>query len=173
MSEPTRPPTASVPIVGAKIPAISLSSVDLPEPFRPTIPKASPGSTWRSTSRSAQSSRVRGSSRRRIASFSERVGASVILNRRATPRPTISPGTASIAASELDGNPVLVALHDPQPEQGQRGADHEDVQQQPRPRNRVLQQRRPKALDVGRDRVAVAHQVDQPGMALGRGELLE
>src|SRR4051812_29638436 len=173
MSEPTRPPTASVPFVGAKIPAISLSSVDLPEPLRPTIPKASPRSTWRSTSRSAQSSRVCGSSRRRMASFSERVGASVILNCRDTPRPTISPGATPVAASELDGNAVLVALHDPQPEQGQHRADDEDVQQQPRAWNRVLQQGGPKALDVRRDRVAVPHQVDQPGVALGRGELLE
>jgi len=35
-SEPIRPPVATRPSVGAMIPAIRRSSVDLPDPFRPT-----------------------------------------------------------------------------------------------------------------------------------------
>src|SRR2546430_531907 len=173
ISEPTRPPTASTPVVGAKIPAMSLSSVDLPDPFRPTIPNASPGRTCRSTSCKAQSSRVRGSSRRRIVSFNERLVLSVILNRRPTPRPTTSPGATSTADSELNGKAILVPLDDPEPEQGQGGPDHEDVDEQRRAGNRRLEERRAEALDIGRDGVPVTHYVDQPPVARRGGQLLE
>src|SRR4051794_38560867 len=142
------------------MPAISFSSVDLPEPLRPTIPNASPGRTWRSMSRSAQSSRVCGSSRRRIASFSERVGVSVILNSRPIPRPTISP-RRSVATSEFDGKTVLVALHHPEADEGESGSDDEDVDEQRRTWDRRLQKRCAEALDIRRDGVPVAQQVDQ------------
>ncbi len=49
----TRPFTSSVPEVGFAVPARSLSSVDFPEPFAPTTPKASPGWIAKLTSRSA------------------------------------------------------------------------------------------------------------------------
>src|SRR3954463_14959459 len=173
ISEPTRPPTASVPVVGAKIPAISFSRVDLPEPLRPTMPNASPGATRKSTSVRAQSSRVCGSRRRRIASFSERVGVSVILNRRPTPRPTISPGATAAAFSELDCKAVLEPLHDPEADECQRGADHEDVDEQRGSGDGRLQKRRPEALHVRSDWVAVPEQLDQPVMFPGRGQLLE
>ena len=50
-SDPTRPPAATRPVVGLMIPAISRSSVDLPEPLRPTSPTASPGAIPSETSR--------------------------------------------------------------------------------------------------------------------------
>src|SRR5947208_18807 len=152
---------------------MSLSSVDLPDPFRPTIPNASPGRTCRSTPCKAQSSRVRGSSRRRIVSFNERLVLSVILNRRPTPRPTTSPGATSTADSELNGKAILVPLDDPEPEQGQGGPDHEDVDEQRRAGNRRLGERRAEALDIGRDGVPVTHYVDQPPVARSGGQLLE
>ena len=52
-SEPIRPPTATLPEVGLMIPATNRSSVDLPEPLRPTSPTASPGSIASETSSSA------------------------------------------------------------------------------------------------------------------------
>ena len=55
------------------MPAISRSSVVLPEPLRPTKPTDSPGSISNETSRSAQISSVRRSPRRTIASFSVRL----------------------------------------------------------------------------------------------------
>src|SRR6476620_8157214 len=175
ISEPTRPPTASVPVDGAKIPASSFRSVDLPDPFGPTIPNAWPGEMSRSTSRSAQSSRVRGSSRRRRAAFSERFGDSRIVKTRPSPRAWISPVAAAVRCviSELDRDAVFVALHHPEPEQRDNRADEEDVEQQRHSRDDVLKHDRPHALDVRRDRVAVAHQQDQPAVPAGGTELLE
>ena len=71
-SEPTEPPTSSLPSVGAKMPAIRRKRVVFPEPFRPTKPTDSPGRIVRSTSRTAQISVGRTCLRRTIASFSVR-----------------------------------------------------------------------------------------------------
>ena len=60
------------PSVGAKISAISRSSVVLPEPFRPTTPTDSPGSTVNDTSRTAQMSRARDGGAATTASLSVR-----------------------------------------------------------------------------------------------------
>ena len=51
-----RPSARTRPAVGLMIPAISRSSVVLPEPFRPMSPTASPRATSTETSRSAQTS---------------------------------------------------------------------------------------------------------------------
>ena len=48
-----RPFTSTLPYVGRRIPAISCSSVLLPEPFEPTTPNASPLFTLKLTSRNA------------------------------------------------------------------------------------------------------------------------
>src|SRR3954471_24375274 len=175
ISDPTRPPTSIVPVDGAKIPASSFSSVDLPEPFCPTMPNASPGWTSMSMSFSAQSSRVRGSSRRRTVSFSERLCERRIVKRRPTPRPWISPGAtaARLVTSKLDRDAVLVALHDPQAEQPHERTDDEDVEEQREAWHRRLQDDRANAFHVRRDRVPVAQQQDQPPVRLGRAELLQ
>ena len=55
-SPPDVPRTTIWPEVGCRMPAMHLSSVDLPEPFRPRIPSVSPLRTSNSTSLSAQKS---------------------------------------------------------------------------------------------------------------------
>ncbi len=69
-SEPTEPATASLPLVGLKMPASRRRRVVLPEPFRPMMPIDSPGSISNETSRSAQISVGLILCRRTIASFS-------------------------------------------------------------------------------------------------------
>ena len=56
----TRPFAVMVPAVGRWMPAISLSSVDLPEPLWPIRPYVVPRGISSETSRSAQKSSVRG-----------------------------------------------------------------------------------------------------------------
>src|SRR5439155_16405983 len=152
--------------------ASSLSNVDLPEPFRPTRPKASPESTSRSTSRRAQISRVCGSSRRRIASFRERLCESRIRNLRPSPRPRICPGATSVM-SELDRDAVLVPLHNREAEQRHERPYEEDVDEDRDARHRRLEDDGADALDIRGNRVAVAEQMDDRLMRCGRGKLVE
>src|SRR4051812_46547598 len=55
MSGATRPLTTTRPSLGRVVPATIWSRVDLPEPLRPITPTHSPGSTARSTWRTAHS----------------------------------------------------------------------------------------------------------------------
>ena len=59
-----RPRTVTRPSVGARMPAMARSSVDLPAPFRPTTASTVPFGTVNDTSRRAGTSRIGGSSRR-------------------------------------------------------------------------------------------------------------
>jgi hypothetical protein len=68
-SDAIRPPASIRPDVGLMIPETIRSSVDLPEPFRPTRPTASPGSIVSDTSRSARTSRARSLPRATKTSF--------------------------------------------------------------------------------------------------------
>ena len=52
----TRPCTRTWPLVGSRMRVISLSAVLLPDPLAPMMPKQSPGSTSKLTSRRAHSS---------------------------------------------------------------------------------------------------------------------
>src|SRR5215475_10280331 len=106
------------------------------------MPNASPGSTSRATSRRAQSSRVLGSSRWRITSFSERLCERRITNFRPRFRARISPGATSAMALELDRDAILVALHHPEAEQRGKRADEEDVSEERRARHRRLENHR-------------------------------
>ena len=56
----TRPRTSSRPVVGVATPATSLSSVDLPAPFSPTIARLSPAGSSKETASSARKARWRG-----------------------------------------------------------------------------------------------------------------
>src|SRR3954471_6232657 len=78
ISAPTRPRTSSRPRVGRRILVSSLSTVDLPAPFGPMMPSASPGLTVNDMSRTAQNS----------------CSASACSSRRRTSRATIA-GTRS------------------------------------------------------------------------------
>jgi hypothetical protein len=49
ISAAMRPFTETFPCVGLRMPEMSFSSVDLPEPLRPMIPNASPRSTEKET----------------------------------------------------------------------------------------------------------------------------
>ena len=51
------PLTSTMPALGASVPQITCSKVDLPEPLRPTMPTVSPRATVRSMPRSAWNSR--------------------------------------------------------------------------------------------------------------------
>ena len=55
-SAATRPCTEMAPSVGNNVPVINCSSVDLPEPLRPTMPTVSPARMSKLTRRSAQNS---------------------------------------------------------------------------------------------------------------------
>ena len=59
-----RPRTVTRPSVGARMPAIARSRVDLPAPLRPTTASTLPFGTVNETSRSAGTIRVGGSSSR-------------------------------------------------------------------------------------------------------------
>ncbi len=72
-SETTRPLVSTVPRSAGRIPAITVSSVLLPAPLAPTTPSAVPGTTSRSTSFSATTSRERVRRRRRTVSLSVRL----------------------------------------------------------------------------------------------------
>jgi hypothetical protein len=50
----TRPPMVTLPVLGAAVPVISLSSVLLPAPLMPMMPTASPGWTSKSMPRNTQ-----------------------------------------------------------------------------------------------------------------------
>ncbi len=54
-----RPCTETVPLVGSRMRVISLRQVLLPVPLEPMMPKASPRSTERLTSRRAQNTSLR------------------------------------------------------------------------------------------------------------------
>src|SRR5439155_1868253 len=64
--------TSTDPLVGFDVPAMSLSSVDFPDPFAPTMPKVSPASTVNVTSFSA-STVIGGAYWRSAHSFSVRL----------------------------------------------------------------------------------------------------
>ena len=90
-SEPMRPPTATWPSVGLMIPAIRRSSVDLPEPLRPTRPTASPGSTASDTSASAWTSAASVRPPSTNSSFRLRASFARTRKRRETPSTRIWP----------------------------------------------------------------------------------
>ena len=103
-----RPPASTRPEVGLMIPETRRSSVDLPEPFRPTSPTASPGSTvQRDVAQRlhlARAEATAGDERRPSASAapSGRRGTSARPGRRRSVRPshrlTVAPGPAVRAA---------------------------------------------------------------------------
>src|SRR4051795_5859438 len=106
----------------------------------------------KSTSLRAQSSRVRGSSRRRIISLSERLCESRILNIRPSPRAWISPACTSIweLISELDCEAILVPLNHPEAEQRHERPDDEGIDEQRRAGHHVLEHHGADTFDVRR-----------------------
>ena len=124
---------------------------------------------------SAQSSRVRGSSRRRIVSFSERLCESRILNIRPSPRARISPACTATCGAHLRarsrGGPRTAAS--PRGRAARRAARRRRCRRAAAPRAPVLEHDGADAFDVRRDRVPVAHQHDQPAVRAGGAELLE
>src|SRR5436190_8503491 len=124
------------------------------------MPNVSPGATSKSTSRSAQSSRFGGSRRRRIVSLSERSLTTLSVKTRLTPLARIRPVSISVSTSDLDREPTLVALDHPEPDRGHRRTDDEHVDEQRRAGDLALNEHAADPLDVRRDRVRIAHQVN-------------
>src|SRR4051812_49075975 len=167
-----RPPTSTLPLLGVKTPAISFRSVDLPEPFCPTMPNVSPGSISKSTSRSAQSSRFGGSFRRRIASFSERSLTTFSVKTRLAERARIRP--CSIASiSDLDREASFEALDYGESDRGDERAYDEDVDEKRRAGDVALHEHAANPFDVRRHGVPVAEQVDDHRMACRAGQRVE
>src|SRR5262249_6633627 len=137
------------------------------------MPKVSPGATSKSTSRSAQSSRLGGSRRRRIVSLSERSLTTLSVKIRLTPRARIRPVSISLATSDLNREAALVALDHPEPDKGQQRANDEDVEELRRTYDVALDKHSADSLDVRRDRVEVTHHVNDHWVVGRIRELVE
>src|SRR4051812_19138573 len=95
------------------------------------MPKVSPDSMCRLTSRSAQSCRFGGRLRLRIVSLSDRFLTSLISKTRPRSLAAISPGASSRGGmSDLCGEAVLIPLDDPQAEQGSQRAHDRAIEEQ-------------------------------------------
>src|SRR5947207_6186957 len=95
-----------------------------------------------------------------MASLSERSLTTLRVKTRLTPLARMRPVSISLTASDLDREAALVALDHPEPDRGHRRADDEHVEEQPRADGMALDEHAANPLDVRRDRVRVAHQVD-------------